>query len=243
MFILRALRNGGSISQRLRLLPRTRSFPPHLPCSGQVRSRDIRVDRSTLQRSVLPLLNEGISHFCFRRDRIEYCLSKRSVVWLPSSALTLAIAPVLQGEPQRIYSVGFANHFALCQTVVFTVVLRSDFRGDRSGNTLACHDLRHSPMFRESLAIAGAETSIAALGCIRSVLSLPHPCVSVPSHLQPRRVRSEWNRALRQGCSRHFFLVSSLCLEVTEDAASRAIFPVAKVGLTVQRKTGILISA
>ncbi len=101
-------------------------------------------------------------------------------------------------------SVGFANHFALCQTSVFIVVLRSDFRGDRSGNALAYLKLRHSPTFRESLAVASAGTYIAALGCIRSAFSLPHSCVSVPSHLQPLRVRSDRRRALRQGGSRRF---------------------------------------
>ncbi len=121
-------------------------------------------------------------------------------------------------------SVGFANHFALCQTAVFIVVLRSDFRGDRSGNALAFHDLRHSPMFRESLAVASAGAYIAALGCIRSALSLPRPRVSVPSHLQPRRVRSDWSRALRQGGSSSFFCLVPFALNFRRTLQAEPFF-------------------
>lgn len=41
----------------------------------------------------------------------------------------------------------------------------------------------------------------------------------------------------------YFPCLVSFALKSPWNAASRAIFPVTKVGLTVQRKTGILISA
>lgn len=49
-------------------------------------------------------------------------------------------------------------------------------RGVRSGAASA--RLKHTSfiVFRESLAVLGAGAYIAALGCIRSALSLPHPC-------------------------------------------------------------------
>ena len=64
--------------------------PPPALCRGSrsgfrlgdlqpVRLHDIRVDRSTLQRSLSSSkIDEGISHFCFGKDRIGFCLSRRS---------------------------------------------------------------------------------------------------------------------------------------------------------------------
>nr|DAJ08977.1 MAG TPA: hypothetical protein [Caudoviricetes sp.] len=48
----------------------SQSSPAHLPCSGQVRSRGIQVDRSTLQSPDLPQRFDRISHLCSGRDRI-----------------------------------------------------------------------------------------------------------------------------------------------------------------------------
>lgn len=71
----------------------SQSSPPHLPCSGQVRSRDIRVDRSTLQS---PVLRRGSTAFrTFVPGGIVLVSSIETEPVLPTlSTFALIIAPI-----------------------------------------------------------------------------------------------------------------------------------------------------
>lgn len=85
---------------------------------------------------------------------------------------------------------------------------------------------------------SGASTYSAASGLIRISTVLATPSVSVPLNLQPRRVRSH-SRVSPSGRFELYFCGQfSVCLFRIRGREPRSIFPLAKVGLTVQRKTG-----
>ena len=83
----------------------------------------------------------------------------------------------------------------------------------------------------------GASTYSAASGLNRTLTVLATPSVSVPFHLQPRRVRSNCRGSPAGRFERYFCGQFSVCLFRIRGREPRSIFPLAKVGLTVQRKT------
>ena len=85
---------------------------------------------------------------------------------------------------------------------------------------------------------SGASTYSAASGLIRTPTVLATPSVSAPFHLQPRRVRSNCRVSPAGRFERYFCGQFSVCLFRIRGREPRSIFPLAKVGLTVQRKTG-----
>lgn len=85
---------------------------------------------------------------------------------------------------------------------------------------------------------SGASTYSAASGLIRISTVLATPSVSVPLNLQPRRVRSNCRVSPAGRFERYFCGQFSVCLFRIRGREPRSIFPLAKVGLTVQRKTG-----
>lgn len=84
---------------------------------------------------------------------------------------------------------------------------------------------------------SGASTYSAASGLIRTPTVLATPSVSAPFHLQPRRVRSHSQVSPTGRFKRYFCGQFSICLFRIWGCDPRLIFPVAKVGLTVHRKT------
>lgn len=85
---------------------------------------------------------------------------------------------------------------------------------------------------------SGTSTYSAASGLIRTPTVLATPSVSEPFHLQPRRVRSNCRVSPAGRFELYFCGQFSVCLFCIRGREPRSIFPLAKVGLTVQRKTG-----
>lgn len=85
---------------------------------------------------------------------------------------------------------------------------------------------------------SGASTYSAASGLIRTLTVLATPSVSVPLNLQPRRVRSHCRVSPAGRFELYFCGQFSVCLFRIRGREPWSIFPLAKVGLTVQRKTG-----
>lgn len=84
--------------------------------------------------------------------------------------------------------------------------------------------------------VSGASTYSAASGLNRTPTVLATPSVSAPFHMQPRRVRSR-SRVSQAGRFELYFCGQfSVCLFRIRGREPRSIFPLAKVGLTVQRK-------
>ena len=86
--------------------------------------------------------------------------------------------------------------------------------------------------------VSGASTYSTAHGLNRILTVLATPSVSVPFHLQPRRVRSRCRVSPAGRFELYFCGQFSVCLFRIRGREPRSIFPLAKVGLTVQRKTG-----
>lgn len=86
--------------------------------------------------------------------------------------------------------------------------------------------------------VSGASSYSAASGLIRTPTVLATPSVSAPFHLQPRRVRSNCRVSPAGRFELYFCGQFSVCLFRIRGREPRSIFPLAKVGLTVQRKTG-----
>ena len=86
--------------------------------------------------------------------------------------------------------------------------------------------------------VSGANTYSAASCLIRTPTVLATPSVSVPLNLQPRRVRSHCRVSPAGRFELYFCGQFSVCLFRIRGREPRSIFPLAKVGLTVQRKTG-----
>ena len=84
---------------------------------------------------------------------------------------------------------------------------------------------------------SGESTYSAASGLNRTPTVLATPSVSVPLNLQPRRVRSHCRVSPTGSFERYFCGQFSVCLFRIRGREPRSIFPLAKVGLTVQRKT------
>lgn len=84
--------------------------------------------------------------------------------------------------------------------------------------------------------VSGASTYSTASGLNRTLTVLATPSVSVPFHLQPRRVRSNCRGSPAGRFERYFCGQFSVCLFRIRGREPRSIFPLAKVGLTVQRK-------
>lgn len=84
---------------------------------------------------------------------------------------------------------------------------------------------------------SGASTYSAASGLIRTPTVLATPSVSAPFHLQPRRVRSNCRVSPAGRFELYFCGQFSVCLFCIRGREPRSIFPFAKVGPTVQRKT------
>lgn len=84
--------------------------------------------------------------------------------------------------------------------------------------------------------VSGASTYSAASGLNRTPTVLATPSVYAPFNLQPRRVRSR-SRVSQAGRFELYFCGQfSVCLFRIRGREPRSIFPLAKVGLTVQRK-------
>ena len=84
--------------------------------------------------------------------------------------------------------------------------------------------------------VSGASTYSTASGLNRTPTVLATPSVSSPFHLQPRRVRSNCRVSPMGRSERYFCGQFSVCLFRIWGREPRSIFPLAKVGLTVQRK-------
>lgn len=84
---------------------------------------------------------------------------------------------------------------------------------------------------------SGASTYSAASGLNRTPTVLATPSVSVPLNLQPQRVRSNCRVSPTGRFKRYFCGQFSVCLFRIRGREPGSIFPLAKVGLTVQRKT------
>lgn len=85
---------------------------------------------------------------------------------------------------------------------------------------------------------SGASTYSAASGLIRTPTVLATPSYPQPFHLQPRRVRSNCRVSPAVRFELYFCGQFSVCLFRIWGREPRSIIPLAKVGLTVQRKTG-----
>ena len=83
---------------------------------------------------------------------------------------------------------------------------------------------------------SGASTYSTASGLIRTPTVLATPSVSMPLNLQPRRVRSRCRVSPAGRFELYFCGQFSVCLFRIRGREPRSIFPLAKVGLTVQRK-------
>lgn len=83
---------------------------------------------------------------------------------------------------------------------------------------------------------SGASTYSAASVLNRTLTVLATPLVSAPFHLQPLRVRSHSRVSPTGRFKRYFCGQFSVCLFRIRGREPRSIFPLAKVGLTVQRK-------
>ena len=94
--------------------------------------------------------------------------------------------------------------------------------GERSGTAYACHDLRHSPTFRESLTVPSARTYIASLGYTHSALSFPSP-LNVPRYTFCH-VEYGVVAGLTVGAFWLFSLLSFLCLEVSVERCKPSHF-------------------
>ncbi len=92
--------------------------------------------------------------------------------------------------------------------------------------------VRSSGVFSAS----GASTYSAAFALNRTPTVLATPSVSAPFHLQPRRVRSNCRVSPTGRFELSFCGQFSVCLFRIRGREPRSIFPLAKVGLTVQRK-------
>lgn len=84
---------------------------------------------------------------------------------------------------------------------------------------------------------SGASTYSIASGLNRTPTVLATPLVSVPLNLQPRRVRSHRRVSQARRFELYFCGQFSVCLLRIRGREPWSIFPLAKVGLTVQRKT------
>ena len=89
--------------------------------------------------------------------------------------------------------------------------------------------------------VSGASTYSAASGLNRTLTVLATPSVSALFHLQPRRVRSHCRGSPAGRFELSFCGKFSVCLFRIRGREPRSIFPLAKVGLTVQRKTSLRI--
>ena len=119
---------------------------------------------------------------------------------------------------------------------------RVRLRGDGENKSLRLPRLRGSQMFW-SATVPGADTFRSALWHQPPPACPRHTLAHTAKKLLPRRVRSDTSRALRQGDMADYSLrLVPVCLFRFGVSETRLIFPVAKVGLTVHRKTGILIS-
>ena len=86
------------------------------------------------------------------------------------------------------------------------------------------------------LSVSGASTYSTASGLIR-ISTVLAPTLNVPARdLQPRRVRSHCRVSPAGRFELYFCGQFSVCLFRIRGREPRSIFPLAKVGLTVQRK-------
>lgn len=133
-------------------------------------------------------------------------------------------------------------HSVQCRHIQFAL-LRSDRLHSRSAGSTSGSDghRRRLPRPVRSpcpgvCSASGASTYSTASGLIRTPTVLATPSVSAPFHLQPRRVRSR-SRVSQAGRFELYFCGQfSVCLFRIRGREPRSIFPLAKVGLTVQRK-------
>ena len=171
-----------------------RSIPPHLPCSGQVRSRDIRVDRSTLQS---PVLRRGSTAFrTFVPGGIVLVLSIETEPVLPTlSTFALTVTPI-DCVPPSIYQSAIAKALFVSDSGVHSRSLVG-LSAERSGTAYATttYDiLRHSGSRLPYRAQAHTSQILAA-----STARYPsHSLERTAIHFLPRRVRSR-GRAHRRG--------------------------------------------
>ena len=84
--------------------------------------------------------------------------------------------------------------------------------------------------------VSGTSTYSAASGLDRTLTVLATPSVSVPLNLQPRRGRSHCRVSPARRFELYFSGQFAVCLFRIRGREPRSIFPLAKVGLTVQRK-------
>lgn len=106
------------------------SDPPHLSCSGQVRSRDIRADSSTLHRPQMPpsvFIGRAFCAVVSGSDRIMPCLSMRSV-W-PPKLLCIILSSPSRHEREAAHRVR-CRHFQSPRFVrrQYIAGFQSDFR-------------------------------------------------------------------------------------------------------------------
>lgn len=152
------------------------------------------------------------------------------------STLALAVAPIDSGSRR---SISVCNRQRSCFVSDGGVRSRSsvgNWGGVRSSTAYACHDCRHSPIFRESLAVSSASVihRRSWLHPQRVILSTPLIIRTVSLAATTSTESLSGSTAGRFG--RFSLLLVPFALNPLRNAASRAIFPVAKVGLTVQRK-------
>lgn len=109
------------------------------------------------------------------------------------------------------------------------------------GLTVGSDGHRHLPRNRNVrssgvCSASGASSYSAAPGLNRISTVLATPSYPQPFHLQPRRVRSNCRVSPARRFELYFCGQFSVCLFRIRGREPRSIFPLAKVGLTVQRK-------
>lgn len=137
-------------------------------------------------------------------------------------------------EAGRIASAVGKSHLSFCVGRCASLFGRSDLRERRTPPLARIRGVRSSGVCSAS----GASTYSAASGLNRTPTVLATPSVSAPFHLQPRRVRSNCRVSPAGRFELYFCGQFSVCLFRIRGREPRSIFPLAKVGLTVQRKTG-----
>ena len=170
--------------------------PPHLTCSGPVHSRDIRVDRSTLQSVSSSEDDRGISRHCF--GMVCFALSTYAESHFICRIPTIPRHRTnFQGITHRGRCVGCFPFAVLCQTE-YIVIQRVRLRGGREIQSLRLPRLHDIQMFWGAT-LPGAETYRSALWHQPLTDSPRHTLAHTAKNLLPRRVRSDGSGALRQG--------------------------------------------
>lgn len=179
-----------------------------------VRLRDIRVDRSTLQRSLSSSkIDEGISHFCFGMVRIGFCLSKRSRADRRFPLLLSLSHQHIESRSTSVYR-QFPTDLFVSDGLEYIVVHRLDFGEVRSGTP---------PLATTSdiLRCSGSRLPYRAQGHTSTLLAAStahYPCHTLETY------RTELAAPTSAECLpgstvrrfETFFLLSFLCLEVLE---------------------------